>query len=343
MAMMVSTMAESHRSRGRGKPTPVLLAPDSFKGTFSAPEVVEALARPLERGGHAVDRCPLADGGEGTADALGGALGGERVEAEAHDPLGRPISSSFVLLRDGSAAVDTAAASGLELLTPTERDPEAASTFGTGELIVAAARRAPRVLLGVGGSATTDGGAGALEAIATAGGLGDARVVCLCDVQTPWESAAQIFGPQKGADRATVDRLDRRLDELAATLPRDPRGVPMGGAAGGLAGALWATCGAELADGAAFVLETVGFDERLRSAVAVVTGEGKLDATTLAGKVVSEVARHAHDAGVPVHAVVGEDATTPADRRALGLTSIREASTAAEIADAGAELARGLD
>jgi glycerate 2-kinase len=342
MAMMVSTMAESHRPRGRGKPTPVLLAPDSFKGTFTAPEVVAALAPPFERGGHAVDRCPLADGGEGTADALHGALGGERVEAEAHDPLGRPISSSFVLLRGGSAAVDTAAASGLELLAPAERDPEAASTFGTGDLIVAAARLARLILVGIGGSATIDGGAGALEAIAAAGGLGEARVVCLCDVQTPWESAARTFGPQKGADPAAVDRLERRLDELAATLPRDPRGVPMSGAAGGLAGALWAS-GAELADGAAFVLETVGFDERVRSAVAVVTGEGRLDATTLAGKVVSEVARHAHDAGVPVHAVVGEDATTPADRRALRLTSIREASTAAELADAGAELARGLD
>ena len=130
MAMMVSTMAESHRSRGRGKPTRVLLAPDSFKGTFSAPEVVAALAPPFERADHAVDSCPLADGGEGTADALRGALGGGRVEAEAHDPLGRPISSSFVLLRDGSAAVDTAAASGLSCWRRTERDPEAASTLG---------------------------------------------------------------------------------------------------------------------------------------------------------------------------------------------------------------------
>ena len=286
--MMVTTMAESHRSRGRGKPTPVLLAPDSFKDTLSAPEVVEALALPFERAGHAVDRCPLADGGEGTADALLGALGGRRVDAAAHDPLGRPISAPFVLLHDGATAVlDTAAASGLGLLAPRERDPEAASTQGTGELIVAAARRAPRVLVGIGGSATTDGGAGALGAIAAAGGLGDARVVCLCDVRTQWESAAETFGPQKGADPATVARLARRLDDLARRLPRDPRGVEMTGGAGGLAGALWAACGAELADGAAYVLETVSFDERLAGASAVVTGEGRLDATTLAGKVVS--------------------------------------------------------
>ena len=321
----------------------VLVAPDSFKGTLSALEVAAALAPPLERAGHAVDRCPLADGGEGTAEGLCGALGGRRVEAEAHDPLGRPISASFVLLRDGSAAaVDTAAASGLGLVAPSERDPEAASTRGTGELIAAAARVAPRVLVGIGGSATTDGGAGALDAIAAAGGLGDARVVCLCDVRTPWESAAATFGPQKGADPAAVERLARRLDDLATTLPRDPRGVEMSGAAGGLAGALWAAYGAELADGAAFVLETVGFGERLASAGAVVTGEGRLDATTVAGKLVSEVARRARDAGVPVHAVVGRDATTPADRGALGLASIREASTVAEIAAAAAELGAEL-
>jgi glycerate 2-kinase len=342
MAMMVATMAQRHPSQGRGKPSPVLLAPDSFKGTFSAPEIVATLATPLERGGLAVDRCPLADGGEGTAEALRGALGGERVQAEAHDPLGRPIDSSFVLLSDGSAVVDTAAASGLALLAADERDPEAASTFGTGELIAAAAARAPRVLVGIGGSATTDGGAAALEAIAAAGGLGGARVVCLCDVRTPWESAAETFGPQKGAGPGTVRRLAQRLDDLALTLPRDPRGIPMSGGAGGLAGALWAACGAELAEGAEVVLDAVAFDERLGRAGAVVTGEGRLDATTVAGKVVSRVARRAQNAGVPVHAVVGQDATTPTDRRALGLASIREASTAAELAEAAADLGREL-
>jgi glycerate kinase len=343
MAMMVATMAQSDRSMGCGKPTRVLLAPDSFKGTLSAPEVAAALAPSLERAGHAVERCPLADGGEGTADVLSEVLGGRCVEAEAHDPLGRAIGASFVLLDDGSAAVlDTAAASGLGLLAPSERDAEAASTRGTGELIAAAARRAPRILVGIGGSATTDGGAGALEAIDAAGGLGDARLVCLCDVRTPWESAAETFGPQKGADPATVARLAGRLDDLAGRLPRDPRGVEMTGGAGGLAGALWAACGAELADGAAFVLQAVGFDQRLRGADAVVTGEGRLDATTVAGKVVSEVTRRAHRAGVPVHAVVGRDATTAADRRALGLASIREASTTAELAAAAAQLGAEL-
>jgi glycerate kinase len=348
MAMMVAPMSEFDRSRDRGKPTGVLLAPDSFKGTLSASEVVDALAGPLERAGFAVDRCPLADGGEGTADAMGEALGGERVVADAHDPLGRPIRASFVLLGDGeSAVVETAAASGLGLLAPSERDPEAASTRGTGELIVAASRHAARVLVGIGGSATVDGGRGALEAIDEAGGLGDAELVCLCDVRTPWELAAETFGPQKGADPAAVERLARALDAQAATLPRDPRGVPMSGGAGGLAGALWGARGAELADGAAFILEAVGFDDRLREVAAVVTGEGRLDATTLAGKLVSEVARRARDAGVPVHAVAGRDATTETDRAALGLASIRTASTRPELADAaaalGAELRGGLD
>jgi len=179
-----------------------VLAPDSFKGTLTAPQVAAALAGPLEEAGYQVDRCPLADGGEGTADALLVARGGQLVEVDAHDPLGRAFGSSFALLGDGATAVvETAAASGLALLAPGERDPERASTRGTGELIVAAARRAAEVLVGVGGSATTDGGRGALEAIAMSGGLGGARIICLCDVRTPWELAARTFGPQKGAAR----------------------------------------------------------------------------------------------------------------------------------------------
>src|SRR3954470_14501436 len=344
MAMMPATMGEPDRPRDREKPKGcVLLAPDSFKGTLSAPEVAAALAAPFEAAGFAVDPCPLADGGEGTVEALVEVLGGRRVEAEAHDPLGRSIVSSFALLRDGrTAVVETAAASGFGLLAPFERDAEASSTRGTGELIAAASRHASRVLVGIGGSASVDGGEGAIEAIAAAGGLGDTGLVCLCDVRTPWERAAETFGPQKGADPAAVARLSRRLDRLAATLPRDPRGVPMGGGAGGLAGGLWAACGAELADGAGYVLEAVGFDERLRRSAAVVTGEGRLDATTLAGKVVSEVARRARAAGVPAHAVVGRDASAPDERGALGLVSIREASTVEEIVRAAGTLASEL-
>jgi glycerate 2-kinase len=320
----------------------ILVAPDSFKGTLTATAVAAGLAGPLREAGWEAERLPLADGGEGTQEALVAGAGGAYVEADAHDPLDRPIKARYALLADGAAVVETAAASGLALLADSERDPELASTRGTGELIAAAARRASTVLVGVGGSATTDGGQGALEAIAAAGGIGQARIICICDVRTPWELAAPVFAPQKGADESTVARLVARLAELAAELPRDPTGVARTGAAGGLAGGLWATCGAELVDGAGFILDRVGFDERLAAATAVVTGEGRLDATTLAGKVVSEVARRAARVGVPVHAVVGEDATTAAERRALGLASVREASSPQAIAGAATELAREL-
>lgn len=284
----------------------------------------------------------MADGGEGTADALMAALGGERIETGAHDPLGRPLRSWYALLGDGSAVVETAAASGLGLVPESERDPERASTRGTGELIAAAARRAGTVLVGVGGSATTDGGRGALGAIAAAGGLGAARIVCLCDVRIPWELAAPAFAPQKGAGSAAVARLSKRLASYARELPRDPIGIPMTGAAGGLAGGLWAACGAELVEGARFVAEHAGLDEALDGALAVITGEGRLDATTLAGKAVSEVARRAAGAGVPVHAIVGRDVTSAAERGGLGLASVREASTPAEIGAAASAIAREL-
>lgn len=318
----------------------VLLAPDSFKGTFSAVEVAGALAAGFEAAGLEVDRCPVADGGEGTSETLRAALGGETVEVDAHDPLGRPIRARLSLLRNGETAViDTAAASGLGLLAPDERDPEAASTTGTGELIAAAAQRASRIWLGVGGSATTDGGRGAIEAIEQAGGLGEeARLVCLCDLHTPWEQAAQEFGQQKGADAGAVARLAKRLERLAADAPKDPRGVPMTGAAGALAGGLWAWCGAELVAGAPFVLDAVDFYSRARAATAVVTGEGRLDATTLEGKTVAAVARRARRLGLPVHAIVGEDATDSDQKRELGLASVHEARTPAEIGAAVAEI-----
>jgi glycerate kinase len=310
----------------------ILLAPDSFKGTFSAVVVVDALASGFESAGLEVDRCPVADGGEGTSETLRAALGGETVEVIVHDPLGRPIDASFTLLADGeTAVVDTAAASGMVLLSPEELDAEAATTTGTGELIAAAAQRAKRIWLGVGGSATTDGGRGAIEVLAAAGGLGDAQLVCLCDVRTPWERAAEEFAPQKGADAHAVARLGERLNQLAADAPRDPRGVPMTGGAGGLAGGLWAWCGADLVAGAAFVLDAVDFDVRARQAAAVVTGEGRLDATTLEGKIVAEVASRANRLGTPVHAIVGEDASDADQKRELGLASVREAATLADI------------
>jgi glycerate kinase len=324
---------------------PVLVAPDSFKGTFRASEVAGAIGRGLERAGlMPPDLCPVADGGEGTCDALLPALGGEVVAADAHDPLGRPLRGWFGLVEGGGTAiVETAAASGLGLVAEAERDAWAASTYGTGELIAAAIDAGAQVVLvPVGGSATTDGGAGALEAIAERGGLRGARLVVLCDVRVPFEGAPRVFAPQKGADPDTVRRLEERLDALAGTWARDPRGVPMTGAAGGLSGGLWAALGAVLEPGAPWILDALGFDARMRAARAVVTGEGKLDEQTLEGKLVGEIGTRARQAGVPLHAVVGRDALDPFGKRIIDLQRTYEATDLAEMEAAGEALGRDL-
>jgi glycerate 2-kinase len=321
-----------------GVPTTILVAPDSFKGTLRAAEVATAIGRGLEERGRPVDLCPIADGGEGTLDALVDALGGELHTVIASDPLGRPIEAAFAL--DGILGiVETAAASGLGLVEPSERDPTAASTYGTGELIMAATERGAEVVyLGVGGSATTDGGAGAIRAIHQGGGLHGVRLVVLCDVRTPFEQAARVFAPQKGADERTVAQLTRRLNDQARRLPRDPRGRPMTGAAGGLSGGLWAEFGAELVPGAQFILDAIGFDRRMRAARAVVTGEGKLDQQSLAGKAVSEVSTRARQSGVPCHAIVGTRELDAFGLRVLDLQAVFEASTPRQISAAARSL-----
>jgi glycerate kinase len=319
----------------------VLVAPDSFKGTFTATEVAEAVGAGLRAAGRPVDLCPVADGGEGTLEALAPAFGGEPRTVRVHAPLSRPINAPFLLSQDGrTAIVETAAASGLHLVGQRRRDPFAASTAGTGELIAAAVGAGARtVLLGVGGSATTDGGAGAIAAIEAAGGLGSARLVILCDVRTPFEDAARVFGPQKGADPAAVKRLTARLHRQARRMPRDPRGIEMTGAAGGLSGGLWATFGAELVGGAAFVLDAVEFDRRMLAARTVITGEGKLDGQSLVGKLVSEIATRSRQRGVPCDAVCGVRELDAMGARMLDLEHIVEATTLAELEQAGRELA----
>jgi glycerate kinase len=325
-----------------GVPETVLVAPDKFKGTFRATEVAAAIGRGLQAAGRPVDLCPVADGGEGTMDALAVGLGAERRHADVTDPLGRPIEAEFGLAGD-VALVDMAAASGLSLIPEAERDAVAASTAGTGELIAAAIEAGARtVYLGVGGSATTDGGAGALTAIKRAGGLEGARLIVLCDVRTPFEDAAKVYGPQKGADPDAVRRLTARLHAMARRLDRDPRGVPMTGAAGGLSGGLWGAFGAELVPGAAFVLDEIGFDARMRTARAVVTGEGKLDMQSLVGKVVSEVATRARQSGVPCHAIVGTLELDAMGARILDLDRVIVATTLEELEEAGRALAEVL-
>jgi len=320
----------------------LLVAPDSFKGTLRGSQVAAAIGRGLERAGlEAPELCPVADGGEGTMEVLLTTLGGETAGAEVDDPLGRPVRAGFALIEDGGTAiVEVAEASGLHRLAPTERDAEAASTRGTGQLVGAAIEAGAQVVLvAAGGSATTDGGAGAIAAIEEAGGLRGAALVVLCDVRTPFEQAAARFGPQKGADAAAVDRLRRRLAAQATTLPRDPRGVPMTGAAGGLAGGLWATFGARLEAGAPFVLEALDFDVRMRAARAVVVGEGRLDRQTLEGKVAGEIAVRARQSGVPCHAIVGTRELDEFGQRILDLQTIQEASTLPELEAAGERLA----
>jgi len=325
---------------GQG-PLRALVAPDSFKGTFSAREVAHAIAEGLRSAGREAEELPVADGGEGTMNVLMAALGGELRRLTVSDPLGRPVEAGFALLPDGSAVVEMAQASGLSLVAESERDAWAASTRGTGELIAAAVEAgASRVIVTVGGSATTDGGAGAVEAVKEAG-IDSIQMDVVCDVRVPFERAPSMFGPQKGADPAMVERLERRLDELAASFPRDPRGVPMTGAAGGLSGGLWAALGAEVIPGAPYVLDAIGFDALMRGSAFVVTGEGSLDEQTLEGKIVGEVATRCRQGGVTCHALVGRNKLDPFGERIIDLASVTEATTLDELRRAGAALVEG--
>lgn len=308
----------------------VLIAPDKFKGTYEAAAIAAAMAAGVRRAGSEPRAMPVGDGGDGTAEVLLAALGGSRRSAAVSDALGRPVRASFALLADGRVAVDVAAASGMGTLAEEELDAVAATTRGTGELIVAAiADGAREVILCAGGSATTDGGAGILEVVEGAGLRPSITVVC--DVSTTFERAAAIFAPQKGATPDQVEMLAARLDRLAAALPRDPRGLPMGGAAGGLAGALWARLDARLVPGAAFVLDAIGFDRALADSSLVLTGEGRIDSQTAEGKAVSEVSGRAAAAGVDCAVIVGRDDLGPDGAAALGLRDVVVAGTPAAI------------
>jgi glycerate kinase len=319
----------------------VLVAPDSFKGTFRATKVADALAAGLERAGATVDHCPVADGGEGTLEVLLQGHGGRLESIKVLDPLGREIKAAFGVI-GSTAVVEIASATGLALLSEKERNPWAATSYGTGQLIYAATQTARNVLVAVGGSATVDGGRGALKALSHRGGLSGAKLTVLYDVRTTWERCAAVYGPQKGADPQMVTRLSARLRAFARRLPRDPRGVEGGGAGGGLAGGLWAAYGGTLEPGSPYVLNMLKFDSRLREVDAVVCGEGRLDSQSSEGKIVGEIAARAAKAGVPVHAVVAHNELNEDEIGSLGLTSVREARTLEKIKDAGAELAAVL-
>jgi glycerate kinase len=296
-----------------------LVCPDKFRGTLTAAEAAAAMARGLRRAGFDdVTELPLADGGEGTLDALVAALGGSRRRATVTGPLGQPVDAEWALLPGGVAVVEMAAASGLALVDG-RNDPLRASTRGTGELVAAALRAgARRVLVGVGGSATTDGGLAAVEALGWS--FGGTPVTVACDVSTLFLDAARVFSPQKGASGAQVQLLTRRLAQLADTYESrtgvDVRALEGSGAAGGLAGGL-AAIGAQLEPGFETVAEATGLEARLEHVATdecgiVVTGEGKLDATSFAGKVVGGVLDWATDIGVPHAAVISGQVTQEA-------------------------------
>jgi glycerate kinase len=261
-----------------------LLCPASLKGVLSARDAAAALGRGVREGGGEAVELPVADGGEGTAEALATALGGAWHTDVVSDPLGRPVPASWLLLDDGRAVVEAAAAIGLPRLTRAERDPLVASSRGFGELVQAALRASPgELLLGLGGSATVDGGAGLREVLPE---LPVATTV-LCDVRTTLADAPRRFGPQKGASPEDVAVLEERLAAMEELRPFAE--LPGAGAAGGLGAAL-AALGAELVPGAETLLELVGFDERLSHADLVVTGEGRVDETTSEGKAPGVVA-----------------------------------------------------
>ena len=322
----------------------ILIAADSFKGSCSARQVTDTIERAAKNvlPDVTVTKIPVADGGEGTVDALIAAMHGTKVTVPVHDPLGRPITAEYGLLPDGSAVIETAAASGLTLLKPEERDALHASTFGTGELICHALKHGvKKLILGLGGSATTDGGAGLaralgisfldadgrelepggihlneLASISTDGLLKEAagcEFVVACDVKNHLcgaLGAAAVFGPQKGADENQIKILDEALTHYAAILKDklhcDAADTDGSGAAGGLLCGILPYFPVTICSGIDLVLDLTDFDEHVRHADLVVTGEGRIDFQSALGKVPVGVASRAKKIqNVPVVAIAG--------------------------------------
>jgi glycerate kinase len=284
----------------------IVAAPDKFRGTATAAEVAAAIARGAESLGHTCDQVPMADGGEGTLDALGGA---NRVSTVT-GPLGETVDAEWRLDRR-KAVIEMARASGLDVAGgPDDNDPIAASTTGTGELIaIAVESGATRILVAVGGSATTDGGLGALRALYPLPRLRAIELVVACDVRTRFVDAAAVFAPQKGASPSQVKLLTNRLERLADVYLHDygidVRLLEGSGAAGGLGGGL-AAAGARLESGFDVVADEVDLFGRLEGADLAITGEGFLDAESFDGKTVGGVAELGRHLDLPVLAVAGD-------------------------------------
>lgn len=323
-----------------------MLAPDSFKGSLTAAEAADAMAAGVARVDRAieVDRCPISDGGEGFLDTVLAASGGQRVVSRVTGPLGEPVDAAWGLIHDETTAVvEMAQAAGLELVPDDRRDPTRTTTYGVGELLIEAWARGSRsVLVGIGGSATNDGGAGMAQALgyrfldAASRALphpvrgGDLQAIAeircesvhpgteknvvfvACDVNNPLtgpEGAAAVYGPQKGATPAQVETLDRGLGNLARRMTQAfgrSFEFPGAGAAGGLGAGLRGFCRrSALTPGISLVLEFTDFDDRVERCDVCLTGEGRLDRQSLSGKAVARVAEGAGYADVPAIALVG--------------------------------------
>jgi glycerate kinase len=353
----------------------VLICPDKFAGTLSAPEVARAVADGWSAPGDVLVQRPLADGGPGFVEVLAAALDGRRVAVDTVDPLGRPARGE-ILLAGGVAYVESAQACGLHLLTPGERDPRTTTSYGLGLLIAAAVESgAAEIVVGLGGSAVNDAGAGMLAALGAApldvagyalpyggaaligaaslGGvpqLRQARLVAATDVDNPLtglHGASNVFGPQKGASREDVLLLDAALEHFAGVLERafdlkDLAVQPGGGAAGGIGAALIAL-GGRVTSGINLVTNLIGLDAELDAADLVITGEGSFDHQSLRGKVVAGIAAGARDRGLPCVVLAGRNETGQREAAAAGVT---ETHTLVEhfgnVETALAEPARGL-
>lgn len=364
--------------------TRYLCAPDSFKESLTAMEAARAMAQGIENADHDAEvRClPMADGGEGTARALVDATGGSMHAVPVHDPLGRPAEGHFGLLADGTTAVvETAEASGLALLEAKERNPLIASSYGTGELMLAAVRSgAKRIIVGLGGSATNDAGAGLLQALGVRlldgngndlahGGaalanlttidistmdpaLKNVAITAACDVTNPLTGptgASAVFGPQKGASKDDVATLDAALAHFAQVIDSQlgvaVNDVPGAGAAGGIGAALKGFLNAEFRPGIAIVIEQSGLDAAAQWADVVFTGEGSIDFQTKFGKTPAGVAETAKRHGKPVIAVAGHIGTGIDELHEVGIDAVfgiapGAASLSELLADAAANVTR---
>jgi len=287
----------------------LLAAPDKFRGSATAADAADAMARACDLVGWRCTRLPMADGGEGTLEVFGGA----NRESIVTGPLGNPVRAGWRRQSD-TAIVEMARAAGLQLAGGTSgNDPMRATSRGVGELVELAHRAgAGRVIVGVGGSACTDGGAGAVEVLGKYAPLDGSRgltVVVASDVRTLFLDAAAIYGPQKGATADQVAELTERLERVAEGYRRDygvdVRTIPGGGAAGGLAGGL-AALGARIESGFDLIAQELGLQDAIAHADLVLTGEGRLDGSSMDGKVVGGVLRMAHSAGVRGAVIAGQ-------------------------------------